>query len=558
MRTIQSWIYRLFQPQDIMPLVFFRVAFGGIMLWEVWRYFNFDRISRYFIEPTFYFHYYGFDWVKPLADDGMFWLFHYLGLLSICIGFGFLYRVAIIQFFFIFTYIFLLDETQYLNHFYLVCLVSFLLIWIPAHRKWSVDAFLFPKIRSETAPFWGLFLLRAQMAIVYVYGGIAKINADWLAGEPMRDWLSTRTDFPLIGQFFTEEWMVYIFSYGGLLFDLLIVPIILWKRTRWLGIAFMLGFHLSNARLFSIGIFPYFAIAATLIFLPPHWFRWRGKPAAADVKHISLTRSQVWIVAGIGIYLTFQILMPLRHWLYPYNPSWTEEGHNLAWHMKLRSKGGSTYFYAGKPDESSQLIPIENYLNARQISKMSDSPPMILRFARWLATQDAYKGYEIRVWSMMRLNSRAGQLFIDPSANLAIAPDDLFHDDWILPLMQPPAPHIGQPTLLISRRTDGVLILTNMTQHPFLLAGMTLSDGHSKLIASESGLTTLDSNACVVAYQPQVNPDTLFPICNEHPDYILLADTADFWQDDTPLTVNAPYQIECTRAYCIVTLPSTG
>jgi hypothetical protein len=111
------------------------------------------------------------------------------------------------------------------------------------------------------------------MAIVYFYGGLAKLNSDWLRGEPMRTWLTEGTSFPVIGPLCTQEWIVYLFSYGGLLFDLLIVPFLLWRRTRLSAFTIALIFHLANAQMFTIGVFPYLAIAATALFFPPSWPR---------------------------------------------------------------------------------------------------------------------------------------------------------------------------------------------------------------------------------------------------------------------------------------------
>lgn len=123
--------------------------------------------------------------------------------------------LSITLFFLGFTYWFLLDRTQYLNHFYLICLISFLMIFIPAHWMYALDAYWRPSIRAVVAPAWALWVLRLQLGIAYFYGGIAKINGDRLRGEPMRLWLSARTDFPMIGALFTEEWVVYTFSYSG-------------------------------------------------------------------------------------------------------------------------------------------------------------------------------------------------------------------------------------------------------------------------------------------------------------------------------------------------------
>ncbi len=238
---------RLFAPVDIAFLVLFRIAFGGIMLWQVWRYFDYGWIQRYYIDPLFHFSYFGFGWVQPWAGDGMYFHFYALGVLAAFIMVGLWYRVSAALFFLGFTYVFLLDQAHYLNHFYLISLISLLMIFLPAHRALSLDALLRPSLRSKTVPAWPLWLLRAQIGIALFYGGLAKLNVDWLRGEPMRMWLADRTAFPLVGHLFTEEWMVYFISYGGLLYDLLAVPFLLWRRTRLAAFAVTVFFHVSNS-----------------------------------------------------------------------------------------------------------------------------------------------------------------------------------------------------------------------------------------------------------------------------------------------------------------------
>ena len=56
---------RLFAPTAIEPLVWFRIAFGVLMLVEVCRYFAYKWIYTDFIEPTFFFTYYGFGKDSP-------------------------------------------------------------------------------------------------------------------------------------------------------------------------------------------------------------------------------------------------------------------------------------------------------------------------------------------------------------------------------------------------------------------------------------------------------------------------------------------------------------
>ena len=264
---------RLFSPVDASSLAVFRIAFGALMCWEVLRYFRFGWVHSYFIEPPMHFKYIGFEWLQPWPGDGMYVHFAFMALMAAFVALGLWYRVSAVLFFLAYAYYFLLDQALYLNHFYLIALLSFLMALLPAHRALSVDAWRRPSIRSDTAPAWAVWTLRAQLGIVYFFGGVAKLNGDWLRGQPMGMWLADATDFPLLGRFFTEEWARYFFSYGGLLLDLLAVPLLLWPRTRYLAFLALVGFHLTNSQLFSIGIFPWLMIPATTIFLSPDWPR---------------------------------------------------------------------------------------------------------------------------------------------------------------------------------------------------------------------------------------------------------------------------------------------
>lgn len=270
-------IDRLFASVDNASAAVLRVAFGLVIVWEVTRYFAHGWIERYFCNPSFHFKYYGFSWVEPLSPWGMKALFVVLGLLGLLIALGLFYRIAMAAFFLGFTYVFLLEQARYLNHFYFVVLMALIMSAMPLHRAASLDAWRKPALRASSMPAWCLWLLRFQIGVAYFYGGLAKLNGDWLAGQPMGLWLSRRTDFPLIGVFFDEAWAAYAFSYGGLLFDLAIVFALMAKRTRIPAAIACLGFHLMNAWLFDIGIFPWMMIAISTIYFEPDWPRraWR-------------------------------------------------------------------------------------------------------------------------------------------------------------------------------------------------------------------------------------------------------------------------------------------
>ena len=281
----QRLIDELFRPVDAASLVVFRVSFGVIMIVEVWRFWVHGWIDRYYIRPDFLFKYYGFEWVEPWAGSGMYWHFIVLALLGLLIALGALYRLATVLFLFAFSYVFLLDQARYLNHFYLVILVAFLMVLVPAHRAWSVDAALFGRSgwRGGAVPNWSVWLFRLQFEVVYIFAGLVKVNPDWLRLEPMGMWLARRADFAVVGPYLTEDWVVALAAYGAIILHLVGAPLLLIRRTRLYVMAVYVAFHLSNHFLFQIGIFPWFTIAGTLMFLDPDWpqqmVRWCRKQA---------------------------------------------------------------------------------------------------------------------------------------------------------------------------------------------------------------------------------------------------------------------------------------
>jgi hypothetical protein len=443
---------RLFAPIDIAILVYFRIGFGLLMLWELQHEFNHRLIERYFIVPKLHFTYYGFGWVQPWPGDGMYWHVWALAALALFITVGLWYRVSTALFFLGFSYLFLLDQTRYLNHHYVICLISLLMIFVPAHRAFSLDAWLRPRIRSTWAPAWSLWLLRFQIGVVYFYGGIAKINGDWLRGEPLRGWLPMHTDFPLIGRFFDDPLAALFFSYSGLIIDLFIVPCLLWGPTRVPAFMIAVMFNLMNSALWTIGVFPWLMIAGSALFFPPDWprrlvARWRpvapSEPLPPSEAPMSLTPQRLATISLLCLYAAWQTLVPFRHFLYPGNVHWTEEGHRFAWHMMLRAKTPTARFFVTDPaSRTTYEARLSEFLIPPQIVTMGMRPDMILQFAHYLAdnwSERTGRRPEVRALVIVSLNGRQPQVMIDPATDLAAQPRTLAPARWILPLGDPQA-----------------------------------------------------------------------------------------------------------------------
>jgi hypothetical protein len=439
---------RLAAPTDVASLAAFRMMFGALMVWEVYRYAVNGWVDAYWVQPEFHFGYLGFGWVEPLPAAGMWALFGALGAAGVGIAVGACYRLCAIVFTAGFTYVFLLEPARYLNHFYLFCLLGLLLAVVPAHRHWSVDAALRPGLRSDTVATWALWLLRAQVAIVYVYGGLAKLNGDWLAGEPMRTWLAARPDFPVLGRWFDQAWMVDATSYGGLLLDLLVVPAVLWRRTRIPALAAAVAFHLLNRELFNLGVFPYLAMAALLLCCAPSWPRDLLGRVGLRVPRVDRApeRSRSRPLRGAAVvalagYLAVQLLVPLRHHLYAGDPSWTEAGHWFAWRMMLRDKWGQASFTVRDPSSGRQWrVDPATVLAPWQEDLLAIRPEFVRQFSHELARRFRAAGHhDVEVFAHVRasLNGREPQPLVDPTVDLASQPARLGPHPWVLPLTEP-------------------------------------------------------------------------------------------------------------------------
>jgi hypothetical protein len=428
---------------DPASLVFVRIAFGAILLWEVVRYFQHGWIARYWIDPVFHFTYLGFSWVKPWPALGMYAHVGALGILALLIAVGLGYRVAATLFFLGFTYLFLLDQARYLNHFYFLILLSLLLILVPANRAFSLDALLGPKRTDRRIPAWSVWILRFQLLVLYGFAGVAKLNGDWLRGDPLRAWLAPLSDHPVVGGLLQTEIAPLLLSYGGLLLDLLVGPLLLWRRTRPLAFLALVAFHAMNAWLFQIGIFPWIVLACSTIFFEPDWPRrlWRH-PSKARTDEAP-DPAQRWLRPGeralfvvLALFAAWQIVMPLRHLLYRGDVSWTEEGHRFSWRMKLRDKEGNVTFRVWSPSlRASWDVDTRRYLERWQEEEMANRPDMILQFAHFLAEESqrqGFEGVEVRARANVSLNGRSPRPMIDEDLDLAKQPRSLRPAAYIL------------------------------------------------------------------------------------------------------------------------------
>ena len=437
------------------PLAVFRIFFGILMFISIVRFWSYGWIDSVYVQPKFHFSYYGFEFIKPLGE-WTYLLFAICGITALMICVGYKYRLAIVTFFLSFTYIELIDKTTYLNHYYFISLLSFLLIFLPLNADFSVDSFLNKKNKANYVPSWTVDAIKLLLAIVYVYAGLAKLNSDWLLeAQPIKIWLRTRTDFPLIGSLFQYNWVHYFFSWFGMLYDLFIVFFLLYKPTRKIAYVFVVLFHVLTHLLFPIGMFPYIMIVSGLIFFEANVHQ---KILAILTKILRLkrallttakTRNTTYAYSSLSkkiippillVFFAIQLLLPWRYLMYPNELFWTEEGYRFSWRVMLIEKVGLSIFTIVDPESGKQFdIRNSDFLTDFQIKQMSTQPDFIVQYAHMLRDHyisEGIKSAEVYVKSYVTLNGRLNKEFIDSKINLANEKDSFAHKKWILPFYE--------------------------------------------------------------------------------------------------------------------------
>jgi len=425
---------RLRAPVDSASLGALRALFGAMMFIGVIRFAARGWIRSLYVVPTHFFPYVGFSWVRPLPAPAMYLLFAVMGASALGLALGWRTRASTLTFALSFTYVELIDKTVYLNHYYLVSLLAFLLAALPSGATLSLDARRDPSLARAKVPTWTIWLLRAQLGMVYFFAGVAKLNPDWLLrAEPLRTWLLARSDLPVLGPLFRHRATAYGFSYAGLVFDLFVALALCHRRSRPWAYAAVVLFHGLTGWLFRIGIFPWVMIVCTTVFFDPSWpRRWlRFRAPATHVWSPSSRRPE--LVAAL--YLLVQALLPFRYLLYPGDVLWTEQGFRLSWRVMLTEKSGDVEFRVRDPRTSQRwtVHPLE-FLTPLQARMMAPVPDMIVQAAGMVRDDFARRGLPdvvVTAEAFASLNGRPARRLIDPTVDLGREGDSFAPKRWI-------------------------------------------------------------------------------------------------------------------------------
>lgn len=441
--------YTADQQVSAAPLATVRIYFGLLMLLSLIRFAGNGWIEKLYLEPRWHFSYFGMDWLRPL-DEYTYLLFALAGLASLGLILGWRYRWSVGIFFLSFTYIELMDKTTYLNHYYFISVLSFVMLLLPMHKRLSLDA----RRRSWNGqvPRWSIDALKLLLGMVYFYAGLAKLNSDWLLqAQPLATWLPGRSDIPLLGPWLMYEETAYFFSWAGAAFDLSAPFILSWRRTRPLGFILVVIFHLLTALLFPIGMFPYIMIGAATIFFSASWHEGiqcflGGVPRTASCGLVARAGNTakstfgLWPTAKIAktlvlAVLLLQLMLPWRYWLFPGELFWHERGFRFSWRVMLMEKAGYAQFTAvNKQTGAKEVIHNEAFLSPLQEKQMSFQPDFMLQYAHKL--EDHYQktreweDVEIYVESYVALNGRPSAPYMRPDQDLTAGD---FSTKWLMP-----------------------------------------------------------------------------------------------------------------------------
>jgi hypothetical protein len=438
-----SWTTRLvaraLAPVDAASLGVFRFLLGALVVVAVVRHWAKSGIRDAFVVPTHFFAYDGLAFVRPLPGQGMYFVYAAIALAAASLAVGFKTRVSGAIACLLFTYAHACDKTNYLNHYYLVSLLLGLTAVLPLDRALSFD-----RRRSSvtaTVPAWVLWLVRFQIGLVYFYGGVGKLETDWLfRAMPLRIWLAANGDFPLLGPILRWPETAYVMSWLGAAFDLSIAFLLVGRRTRTFAYVCVIAFHVVTARLFQIGMFPWVMIALTLVFFAPSWprrfvpERWIGAERGVSSTTSAPPR---WPLALAFAWAVFHVLFPLRSHLFPGDVLWTEDGYRFSWRVMLIEKAGSAELTATDPRTgASREVRARDYLTPFQVKMMSTQPDMVRAFA-WMVADEAERRGEPRprvtADVVVTLNGRPPARLIDPTIDLAAEPAPRGGTPWVLP-----------------------------------------------------------------------------------------------------------------------------
>ena len=386
-RTKYNWSEKLFQKESDLSLSFFRICFGVVLIVStntLW-----DNLELNYINQFFAYKYQGFEWVTLATENWLRLILASMFVSAALILLGIFIRFASLIFLIGYTYFFLLDASYYNNHYHIIILLAILFLVTNGGKSLSIRSFFIRSPIIEKSERWKRWIFQIQIFIVYFFGGLTKLNYDWLSGGTMACILTAGADFHDKGSFFQSDVAVYLYTWAGLIFDLVVGFLLLWRPTKLWAIPAILAFNILNAFYFKIGVFPYMMIAATILFFDERDFNkikrlFRINTRTFEHQADADFRTGKYVYTFLLTYLMIQLILPIRHHFIKGNVDWTGEGKKFAWRMKQPCKIPEKFVLNfGHPDPDVE-IGLNFRLNTSQMNELLYYPEHIVQLRNYL------------------------------------------------------------------------------------------------------------------------------------------------------------------------------
>ena len=405
-------------------------------------------VKKTLIDPQFTFSFFGFEWLQPLPGNGMYFYFIFMGIVSLMVMLGYRYKFNILALAVLWSGAYFMQKTSYNNHYYLVMLMTWGMVFMNPHYYASLDAKR-KKTVTHFCPNWNRLFFVILLLLVFSYGAIAKFYPGWWSGDFIKNSFSHKTNYWLIGPLLGKEWFQQFITFSGVIFDAMIIPLLMWKRTRMLAFIGLILFNIFNAVVFQIGIFPFTVIALTVFFFETETIRqlffpkkqYTHVPVLDFQKQNNLPFRQAgkaFTSSVLIIFFAIQFALPLRHHFIPGDVNWREEGHRMSWRMMLRTKRGAINLEAVNPKTQEKFrIKKEDYLTKDQIKNLATKPDFLYQFVQRLKKEYTQKGIiDIEIYctmSRVSLNRDKAKPLFKYDVDLAKVEWNYFgRNEWVL------------------------------------------------------------------------------------------------------------------------------
>lgn len=428
---------------SVFSISIFRILFGVVLVIQSVYWVGIGFINENIINPSFL-----FPFIKGLAPLPDFFMLYGLngGMIvsAALIITNKFYRIGLFTYFISFTYLWLLCQGFFNNHYYLISILCFLLIF--------PNSTLSKTTKTQTSKVF-LFSIQAFIVGVYAISGINKLNPYWLVDlQPIAHILDLKFGVE------KKSFLVMLFSYTGVLFDLLIGPLLFLKRTRFFAIGFGIFFHLINFFIFynvgEIGIFPFLMISSFVLFINPIYLEEKIFPKKNKIGASVNCNKQISKL--LIAFLIIQLLVPFRHVFFKGYVDYNGIGQRFSWRLKNMYKEPKTdglvqfTVLTTKGDTVStfnlfNMNKADINLTDRQINNLFYYPNMIPVFAQktehFFQTLINNKNFDFIISATCDIGfmGRSPQSLLNSSTDLtSVSTSSWETNHWLNPLEQKP------------------------------------------------------------------------------------------------------------------------